>query len=98
MASHLTAATDPSTASQPIGLFDSGIGGLTVLKAISTRLPREDLLYLGDTARLPYGTKSRETIIRYTLKAAQKGPDPLPDPDSEDAGQTSIEDTPTTVY
>lgn len=72
MASHLTAATDPSAASQPIGLFDSGIGGLTVLKAISTRLPREDLLYLGDTARLPYGTKSRETIIRYTLKAAQK--------------------------
>ncbi|WP_300803621.1 glutamate racemase [uncultured Desulfovibrio sp.] len=72
MASHLNAATAPSTTSLPIGLFDSGIGGLTVLRAISTRLPQENLLYLGDTARLPYGTKSRETIIRYTLKAAQK--------------------------
>lgn len=72
MASHLTAATEPPAASLPIGLFDSGIGGLTVLRAISTRLPQESLLYLGDTARLPYGTKSRETIIRYTLKAAQK--------------------------
>ena len=57
---------------RPIGLFDSGIGGLTVLRAIKARLPQEHLLYLGDTARLPYGTKSRETIVRYTLKAAQK--------------------------
>lgn len=57
---------------RPIGLFDSGIGGLTVLRAIRARLPQEHLLYLGDTARLPYGTKSRETIVRYTLKAAQK--------------------------
>ena len=56
----------------PIGLFDSGMGGLTVFKALSRRLPGEDLLYLGDTARLPYGTKGRDTIIRYTLKAAQK--------------------------
>ena len=56
----------------PIGLFDSGMGGLTVLKALAQRLPGEDLLYLGDTARLPYGTKGRDTIIRYTLKAAQK--------------------------
>lgn len=56
----------------PIGLFDSGMGGLTVLKALALRLPGEDLLYLGDTARLPYGTKGRDTIIRYTLKAAQK--------------------------
>lgn len=58
------------SASLPIGIFDSGMGGLTVLKAISGRLPGENLLYLGDTARLPYGTKSRDTIIRYTLKAA----------------------------
>lgn len=66
--------TPPSSVSPalPIGLFDSGIGGLTVLRAINRRLPHEDLLYLGDTARLPYGTKSRDTIIRYTLKAAQK--------------------------
>ena len=56
----------------PIGLFDSGMGGLTVFKALAERLPGEDLLYLGDTARLPYGTKGRDTIIRYTLKAAQK--------------------------
>ena len=56
----------------PIGLFDSGMGGLTVFKALAKRLPGEDLLYLGDTARLPYGTKGRETIIRYTLSAAQK--------------------------
>ena len=56
----------------PIGLFDSGMGGLTVFKALAKRLPGEDLLYLGDTARLPYGTKGRETIIRYTLSSAQK--------------------------
>lgn len=56
----------------PIGLFDSGMGGLTVFKALARRLPGEDLLYLGDTARLPYGTKGRDTIIRYTLSAAQK--------------------------
>ena len=56
----------------PVALFDSGVGGLTVLKALADRLPGEDLLYLGDTARLPYGTKGRETIIRYTLLAARK--------------------------
>ena len=56
----------------PIGLFDSGMGGLTVFKALAECLPGEDLLYLGDTARLPYGTKGRDTITRYTLKAAQK--------------------------
>lgn len=56
----------------PIGLFDSGVGGLTVFKAIQELLPSENLVYLGDTARLPYGTKSRETISRYTLGAARK--------------------------
>lgn len=54
----------------PIGLFDSGVGGLTVLKALRQRMPSEDLLYLGDTARLPYGTKSAETIVRYALRAS----------------------------
>lgn len=49
-----------------IGLFDSGIGGLTVLKSLLQILPHEDYVYLGDTARLPYGTKSQETIRRYT--------------------------------
>ncbi len=56
----------------PIGLFDSGVGGLTVLKALRQRMPCEDMLYLGDTARLPYGTKSSETIARYALQATSK--------------------------
>ncbi len=54
----------------PIGVFDSGVGGLTVLKALQEKMPQEDFIYLGDTARLPYGTKSRQSIIRYTLQAA----------------------------
>ncbi len=54
---------------RPIGLFDSGVGGLTVLDAIAHRLPHERLLYLGDTARLPYGTKSAETVRRYARRA-----------------------------
>jgi len=49
---------------QPIGIFDSGIGGLTVLKEILNVLPGEDTIYLGDTARVPYGTKSVETVTR----------------------------------
>ncbi len=52
-----------------IGVFDSGVGGLTVLKALRAALPGEDLLYLGDTARLPYGTKSPETVIAYARQA-----------------------------
>ncbi len=56
----------------PIGIFDSGVGGLTVLRAIADVLPKEDLLYLGDTARLPYGTKSRHTVAQYALQAASK--------------------------
>jgi len=55
---------------RPIGLFDSGVGGLTVLDAVARRLPNENLLYLGDTARLPYGTKSKETVRRYSQRAA----------------------------
>lgn len=51
---------------RPIGVFDSGIGGLTVLKELVAALPGEDFIYLGDTARLPYGTKSSEVILRYT--------------------------------
>ena len=53
----------------PIGVFDSGVGGLTVLKALRQELPREDLVYLGDTARLPYGTKSPASISRYAGQA-----------------------------
>ena len=54
----------------PIGVFDSGVGGLTVLRALIGSLPAEDFLYLGDTARLPYGTKSPETVARYSVRAA----------------------------
>ena len=57
-------------AEQPIGIFDSGVGGLTVLRAVRERLPREHWLYLGDTARLPYGTKGAETVSRYAVQAA----------------------------
>lgn len=53
----------------PIAVFDSGVGGLTVLRALRRRLPSESLIYLGDTARLPYGTKSVESIVRYALRA-----------------------------
>lgn len=56
----------------PIGVFDSGIGGLTVLKALMARLPRESFVYLGDTARLPYGTKSAGTVERYALQAVEE--------------------------
>ena len=54
--------------SRPIGVFDSGLGGLTVVRQIRRLCPQEDVLYLGDTARLPYGTKSRETVVRYSMK------------------------------
>jgi len=54
----------------PVGVFDSGVGGLTVLRALVRVLPGEDFVYLGDTARLPYGTKSAESIRRYALQAA----------------------------
>ena len=50
-----------------IGVFDSGIGGLTVVRALMDLLPGQDIIYLGDTARTPYGSKSRDTIIRYSL-------------------------------
>lgn len=60
--------TPPS--SRAIGVFDSGIGGLTVLRALLAELPRERFIYLGDTARLPYGTKTAETVARYSVQAA----------------------------
>ena len=53
---------------QPIGIFDSGVGGLTVANAIKQALPNENLIYFGDTAHLPYGDKSRETIIAYATR------------------------------
>ncbi|MCB0723118.1 MAG: glutamate racemase [Ignavibacteriae bacterium] len=56
------------TSRSPIGVFDSGIGGLTVAKSIFRLLPNENIIYLGDSARLPYGTKSKETIILYSIE------------------------------
>ena len=53
---------------RPIGVFDSGIGGLTAVMELQKILPNEDIIYLGDTARVPYGTKSRETILRYAAQ------------------------------
>jgi glutamate racemase len=59
------------SADAPIGVFDSGIGGLTVLRAIQSALPNERFVYLGDTARLPYGAKSAETVTRYATQATR---------------------------
>jgi glutamate racemase len=61
----------PAGKEKSIGIFDSGIGGLTVVKALLDILPREDLLYLGDTARTPYGTKSAEVVRRYSFENAE---------------------------
>jgi glutamate racemase len=60
------AAVNPD---RPIGVFDSGVGGLTVLRALRRQLPNESMIYLGDTARVPYGTKSAESVVRYAIQA-----------------------------
>ena len=61
--------TLPGKASQsPIGIFDSGIGGLTVVKRLATTLPNENIIYFGDTARVPYGSKSNSTVIEYSIQ------------------------------
>ena len=54
--------------SRPIGVFDSGIGGLTVVKEIMDQLPKESIVYFGDTARVPYGSKSKETVTKYSFQ------------------------------
>lgn len=53
---------------RPIGVFDSGLGGLTVLKEIKNLLPRESIVYFGDSGRAPYGSKSKETVVKYTFQ------------------------------
>src|ERR1700682_5231264 len=55
----------------PIGMFDSGVGGLTVLREVMKQLPNESTIYFGDTARVPYGSKSRDVIIRFSLEIGQ---------------------------
>jgi glutamate racemase len=63
--------TRKASQSAPIGVFDSGVGGLTVFREIARALPHESLIYLGDSARVPYGTKSPDTVVRYSQQAAQ---------------------------
>lgn len=71
MAGHETRGGDrPTDASHPIGVFDSGLGGLTVVRALMNRLPSESIFYFGDTARVPYGIKSVETISGYARQIA----------------------------
>ncbi len=53
---------------KPIGVFDSGIGGLTVVKRFAANLPNENIIYFGDTARVPYGSKSNSTVIEYSIQ------------------------------
>ncbi|MCL1834870.1 MAG: glutamate racemase [Oscillospiraceae bacterium] len=55
---------------RPIGVFDSGLGGLTTVKKLSELMPGEDIIYLGDTGRVPYGSRSKETIVKYSCQAA----------------------------
>lgn len=62
---------DQSIQNLPIGIFDSGVGGLTVYRALHNRLPNERFIYLGDTARVPYGTKSLATVERYAIENSQ---------------------------
>ena len=63
-----TSARDPAA---PLGVFDSGLGGLTVVRALRAALPAERIAYLGDTARVPYGTRSAETVVRYARGCAR---------------------------
>ena len=56
---------------QPIGVFDSGLGGLTVVKELMKILPHENIVYFGDTGRVPYGTRGKETIIEYAKQDIQ---------------------------
>jgi glutamate racemase len=61
---------DLSRSENPIGVFDSGLGGLTVVRELQSAMPNEEIVYLGDTARVPYGTKSLQTIRRFSLEDA----------------------------
>lgn len=60
-----------SLTQRPIGVFDSGVGGLTVVRALMERLPNENIVYFGDTARVPYGVKSRGTIETFTAQIVE---------------------------
>jgi glutamate racemase len=66
----VSAAKHTAKKNAPLGVFDSGLGGLTVVRALRAALPHEDIIYLGDTARVPYGTKGASTVTRYALACA----------------------------
>ncbi len=68
----LSQRSDPGPRARPIGVFDSGVGGLTVLHELLVALPREDFLYLGDTARFPYGERSAEELTRFSAEIAEE--------------------------
>lgn len=68
----MVASPELTSSQRPIGLFDSGLGGLTVLRAVRRELPNESLVFLGDTARVPYGTRSPSTVIRYAESCAKR--------------------------
>src|SRR5271167_491698 len=72
MASMNGASAAPDPRARPIAVFDSGVGGLTVLHELLVRLPREDFVYLGDTARFPYGERSREELERFSVEIAEE--------------------------
>ncbi len=71
MSTHVPALAAVRKSELPIGIFDSGIGGLTVVRQIHRALPNENLIYLGDTARVPYGTKSPSTVVRFACEDTQ---------------------------
>lgn len=66
-----SAVTEDPVSSNPIAVFDSGLGGLSVVRHLRQRLPSETILYFGDTARVPYGSKSRRTVVTFALEAAR---------------------------
>ncbi len=70
MAGLASSPADPRT--RPIGVFDSGVGGLTVLHELLVQLPHEDYLYLGDTARFPYGERSAQELERFSVEIAEE--------------------------
>ena len=72
MMSPVTTPTSSDPRARPIGVFDSGVGGLTVLHELLVRLPREDFLYLGDTERFPYGERSPEELARFSSEIAEE--------------------------
>ena len=70
MSGRVSARSRPAREDAPLGVFDSGLGGLTVVRALREALPHERIIYLGDTARVPYGTRGADTVIKYALGCA----------------------------